>query len=326
MNKLGRVILWLVAIVALALPFAAFGNSQAILDWWKLKGYTPPSTVVSLADQDTMTSYARHTFYVNHPQIESDASKFSGYCQETEKTIVLGCYHPLQNGIFVYDVKDPRLSGVEQVTAAHEMLHSAYDRLSQKDRQYVDGLLQNYYDNQLQDQRIKDTVDSYRISEPNDLVNEMHSIFGTEIANLPQPLEQYYKRYFSNRAEVAAFANNYQAEFTSRENQIKTDDAQLGNLKNQISDQEADLKTQIDQINSDRDELDRLRSAGQIQQYNAKVASFNREVDSYNNGVARLKSTISAYNSLVATRNAIAVELANLTKSIDTRQTPQPTQ
>ena len=35
---------------------------------------------------------------------------------ESEKTIILGCYHSDQEGIFVYNVTDPRLSGVEQVT------------------------------------------------------------------------------------------------------------------------------------------------------------------------------------------------------------------
>jgi len=186
--------------------------------------------------------------------------------------------------------------------------------------------LEDYYNNQLQDQRIKDTINSYRVTEPDDVVNEMHSIFGTEVASLPAALEQYYSRYFFNRSAVTGLANSYEAEFTSRSDQIKAYDAQLSSLKDQIDGQEADLKTQRDQIDNDRAELDRLRSAGDIQEYNAGVVRFNREVDVYNNGVARLKLAINNYNSLVATRNAIAEELASLTKSIDTRQTPQPTQ
>ena len=309
----------------LAAPFLVYFNAQALTDWAQLRNYMPPAVVASLASQDTMTAQARHIFYVNHPQLETDANQFRSDCSESEKTIVLGCYHSNQDGIFVYNVQDPRLAGVQQVTAAHEMLHAAYDRLSSKDKNYVDGLLQSYYNSQ-HDQRIIDTINAYRQSEPNDVVNEMHSVFGTEIANLPAPLEQYYTRYFSDRAAVVAFANNYEAEFTSRSDQIKADDAQLAQMKAQIDQQEQSLSQQLSSINSERAQLDSQRAGGQIDQYNAGVAAFNADVGRYNAGVASLKSDIATYNALVIERNSIANELTSLDKAIDTRVAPQTTQ
>jgi hypothetical protein len=326
MKSFKQAILYFVAIVILALPFIAWYKADAILDWYKLSNYTPPADISTLADQDTMTASARHIFYVNHPDIEPDAKTFISKCPQAEKTIVLGCYISGESGIYIYGVKESRLSGVQQVTAAHEMLHGAYDRLSSKERNNIDSELQNYYDNNLHDQRIIDTINSYRSTEPNDLVNEMHSIFGTEIADLPQPLEQYYSQYFTNRSAVVAFANNYEDEFTTRENQVKADDEQLATMKQQITALEDDLKQQRSQIDSDRDRLDSLKSSGQIQQYNAGVASFNVEVDSYHDGVGILHSRIDAYNSLVAQRNSIAQELASLAKALDTRLTPQTAQ
>jgi hypothetical protein len=320
---------WVMLVLTLALmaaPFVVYFKAQALVDWWQLRGYAPPAAVAGLASQDTMNSYARHVFYVNHPDLETDADQFRTDCNETEKTIILGCYHGNQDGIFVYNVQDPRLSGVQQVTAAHEMLHAAYDRLSSKDRNYVNGLLQNYFDSQLHDQRIIDTIDSYRQSEPNDVINEMHSVFGTEIASLPAPLEQYYKRYFDNRQAVTAFAANYQAEFTSRSDQIKADDAQLAQLKVQIDSQEQALNSQLSQINADRARLDSLRSGGQIAQYNAGVGGFNSQIAAYNLGVGKLRGDIADYNQLVAARNSIASELSSLSKALDTRLTPQTAQ
>ena len=44
-----------------------YANQQRIIDWWKLRGYTPPAAVATLATEDTMTEYARHLFYVNKP-------------------------------------------------------------------------------------------------------------------------------------------------------------------------------------------------------------------------------------------------------------------
>jgi hypothetical protein len=313
----------LLLLLLLAFPFIVYFNAQALTDWWQLRGYTPPANVVALATQDGMTPYAKHAFYVNQPQIENDAGQFRKDCGETEKTIVLGCYHSNQDGIFVYDVSDQRLEGIKQVTSAHEMLHATYDRLNSKDRKYVNGLLMDYYNNGLKDQRIKDTINDYRQSEPNDLIDEMHSIFGTEIQNLPAPLEQYYKKYFINRALVTADAAKYEGEFTTREDQIKADDAQLAQIKTQIDSEEQSLQAQQNQINSDRARLDGLRSSGQIAKYNSGVDNFNSQVFTFNATVRKLRADIASFNQLVEARNAIASELASLNQAIDTRQAPQ---
>lgn len=310
----------------LSFPFLVYFNAQALSDWWQLRGYTPPAAVTALASQDTMTAYATHVFDVNHPDLEASAAQFRTDCNETEQTIVLGCYRSNQDGIFVYDVHDSRLAGVRQVTAAHEMLHAAYDRLNSKDKKYVDGLLMDYFNNSLKDQRIIDTINEYKKTEPNDLVNEMHSIFGTEVPNLPAPMENYYKKYFSNRQAVVNFASNYEAEFTSREDQIKADDAQLAILRGRIQDEESSLQAQSSKIDADRSRLDSERAAGDISAYNAGVAPFNGEVDTYNAGVQRLRRDISSYNQLVEARNAIAQELTSLDQSIDTRLAPQTAQ
>jgi hypothetical protein len=326
MRVFKRALAFILMLALLSFPVWVYFNAQALSDWWQLRGYTPPVAVISLAGQDTLTPYAKHVFYVNHPNIESSASQFRTDCNESEKTIVLGCYHPDQEGIFLYNVQDSRLNGVKEVTAAHEMLHAAYDRLSTKDKNYVDGLLLDYYNHDLHDQRIIDTMNAYKQSEPNDIVNEMHSVFGTEIASLPAPLEKYYTRYFGDRQTVITFANTYQGEFTSRENQIKAISDQLAQLKTQISSEEASLQTQLVAINSDRARLDSMRSSGQTSEYNAGVASFNAEVEAYNAGVDKLKSNIAYYNSLVDQYNALASELAGLEQAIDTRLTPQTAQ
>src|SRR5882757_3432420 len=128
---------FLVLIVWIALLGALAYNRQGILDAWKLRNYTAPATVSALATNDTMTSAATHIFYVNTPQV-IDKRPFADNCPSgTEQSVVLGCYHGNQAGIFILQVTDARLNGVEQVTAAHEMLHAAYDRLSSRQKQSV---------------------------------------------------------------------------------------------------------------------------------------------------------------------------------------------
>jgi hypothetical protein len=155
--------LLLIVIAALV----AFSKKQAIADWWELRNYSPQASIITLANQDSMTPKARHIFYVNHPQLISDVAQFRRQCNFSEQTIVLGCYHPDQQGVDVYRVTDSRLNGVEQVTAAHEMLHAAYDRLSGKEKQTINAELMDFYTHDLQDIRVHQTIDLYKQTEPN---------------------------------------------------------------------------------------------------------------------------------------------------------------
>ena len=311
-----RLILWTLLICLAALLLVAI-NRQTIQDWIRLHGYQAPASVAQLGDQDTMTSTGRKLLYINKPDI-ADKAVFSQNClnKDAEQTIVLGCYHSVENGIFLLHVTDPRLSGVEQVTAAHEMLHAAYDRLSNSERTKVDAMLMDYYNHDLKDPRIKNEIALYKKTEPNDVVNEMHSVFGTEVANLPVGLEQYYSRYFTNRAVVVNFANNYQAAFTSRQAEVAQDDSQLQGLKSQIGSDEADLKAKLTVINTQTQSLRVLRVTDQAG-YNAAVLGYNQLVDQYNNEVATVKTLVSQYNQLVTDRNNIALQEQQLSNALN---------
>ena len=78
-----------------------------------------------------MTDKGRNLFYVYDPQL-LDKDGFNTQCTIEEQSIVLGCYDG--SGIYLYDISDVRLEGVEEVTSAHEMLHAAYGRLSAKEK------------------------------------------------------------------------------------------------------------------------------------------------------------------------------------------------
>lgn len=308
-----------VVLLAALLTFGsvAVAERQNVYDWMALRNYQPPSDIVQLANETTMNAYARKVFYVNHPAID-DKTSFNKQCPDNggEKTVVLGCYHPNQKGIFILQVSDQRLNGVEEVTAAHETLHAIYDRLSSHERNYVDGLLMNYYQHDLRDQRILTTIAAYKQSEPNDWVNEMHSVFGTEIAQLPTPLENYYSQYFTNRKKIAAYAAQYEAAFTSRKAQVSKDDAELASMKIEIAADEALLQAQDKTITNDQARLDDLKNSSDYAGYNAGVPAFNNEVDAYNSLVDTTKNLITQYNQLVLARNAIAIEENQLTQEL----------
>lgn len=293
----------------------AWTQRQDIYDWYRLRDYKPPQQVVLLADHTTMTSGARRVFYVNRPVI-AHASEFNDACS-LEASIVLGCYIP-GKGIYLYDVEDPRLSGVKEVTAAHEMLHAAYERLSPDEKQHIDDLTQAAYAN-VTSERVRANVDTYRESDPNVVPNELHSILATEINDLPPELEAYYQRYFTNRKAIVAFSEQYESEFTSRQQQVASYDGQLSNLKISIEANKNELQVQYGSLESEKNRLDGLLAGGQVVQYNQSVPAFNAQVNRYNATVRETDKMINDYNAMVEKRNSIAIEVKNLAEAIDSR-------
>lgn len=312
-----------VLLVLAALLLLTIRYPYAVTDWFKLRGYEPGAVVVTIADATSMTDVAKHLFYINHPQLQDKAAFRQSCPQYDEQTIVIGCYIAGQRGIFVLSVDDKRLEGVEEVTSAHEMLHAAYERLRGSERERVDSLLQDYADNQLQNERISVALQGYRKSEPGQELNEMHSMFGTEIAKLPTELENYYGQYFLDRQKVVAAADAYQAAFTSRQASIKQYDAQLETLNGRIKSDAQQLNDMADEIDRDRRQLDGYRNSGNIEAYNSGVEPFNARVNSYNALLEAARLRISQYNALVKERNDIAAQTIELQQAIDSSDLPQ---
>ena len=290
-------------------------NRWNIYDAMRLRGYQAPAPIAQLATDTTMNSSTRRLFYVYHPELE-DKSAFVQSCKSAEKTIVLGCYVPSQ-GIYLSNITDQRLAGVVQVTAAHETLHAAYDRLSSSDKANVDNMLNAAYQ-EVTDQRIKDTIEAYR-KEGADVTNELHSILGTEVRNLPADLETYYRRYFTNRLVIVAYSEKYEQAFTDRQKAVAEYDKQLASLKQQLDAAEASLSTQETALKDQRSQLDSLLNAKRYEAYNAGVPGYNASVNAYNKNVRNIRSLIEKYNDLVVKRNAIVNEESELVKSIDSR-------
>ncbi len=301
-----------VTVLAIALAIIFF-NRYSIYDWERLHNYHAPQNIALLADQTTMTSKAREIFYATYPQIQGK-TEFNSNCQVKEQTIVLGCY--TSGSIFLFNVDTPELNGVEQVTAAHEMLHAAYARLSSSEKKRIDVLLEEAF-KKINNPELNQTMASYQKTEPGEQDNELHSILATEYENLGTDLETYYRQYFANRAQVVAYANQYKEVFQNIKNQVANDDAELAIEKTKITNLEATLSAEYSDLQSQKINLQNAIKTLPAYEYNAQVADYNSRVDQYNAQVATLKSYIAAYNTLVEQRNALAVQQQGLANSLN---------
>jgi hypothetical protein len=330
MNSFKKLVSLIVLLAFIAFPLLAVANTQAIEDWWKLRDYNPPADIAKLASEDTMTDKSKKLFYVNHPQLIGNKNQFNQACPQSEQTIVLGCYFnsgkSINEGIAIYNVTDPRLAGVEEVTAAHETLHAAYQRLSSKDKRNIDGLLTQYYNNGLTDDRIKATIDSYKQTEPNDVVNEMHSVFGTEVTSLPVPLENYYKQYFTNRQAITNYSNQYESVFSQNKANLDNIKAQIDQLKSKLQSDKSAIEYEENTLQDESGRMQSLLSAGNNQQYNAAVGPYNAKVVKLRGLIANYNIEVARVNALVEQYNSLAYTQEGLYNALDTRVQTQTAQ
>lgn len=306
---------WIFSVALLGVLVLGVVKRWDIYDAWRLHNYNPPAAFASIATDTAMNERTRKLLYVNHPVLE-DKTTFRNHCAKGEKTIVLGCFVPF-NGIYVQNITDDRLKGVVQVTTAHEMLHAAYQRLSPSDKKQVDAWLNEEFAN-LQDQRIRDTIEDYR-KNGDDVTNELHSILGTEVPILTPQLEEYYKRYFTDRSKVVAYSQSYEEAFTSRKAQIAAYDKQLEDLKNSIDAHNNALDAKETQLNESERQLQQLKRSNNVDAYNAAVPAYNAQVQAYNAEVAVTRGLIDQYNAILKNLNAIVFEEQELVKAIDSR-------
>ncbi len=308
----------LMLLAALILGAAKF---EDIRDWWWLRNYQPVAEIQALADKAALNDTGRRMFYVGRPRID-DKLNFARSCPvgEAEGSLVLGCYS--SGYIYLLEVKRTELAGVMEVTAAHEMLHAAYERLSSKDQQTINRQLEQFY-GQVNNPELDQVLVDYEQTEPGQRLNELHSLLPTQIAVLSPELEAYYSRYFTNQDQVANAYLAYQAVFRSLEAQIEQLRADASSLQAQISAQEAAMEQTRTEIETMSSQMDSLKAAGRIDEYNALVPAYNGLVREYNGMITYYRDLIALHNSKVDQLNQLALEQNELVESLDsTKFTP----
>lgn len=307
----------LVVVAVLGGSAAALLMRQDLYDWWRLRGYDPPPRIVELADNVTMTSYGRKLFYVHRPEL-NDRHEFNRNCSGHEQTIVLGCYITHSN-IYVFDVTDPRLEGIEEVTAAHEMLHAAYDRLSPGEQARINRLTADFFA-KLTDERIKKVVASYDQRDPASVPHELHSILGTEIRELTDELEAHYAQYFSNRQAVVAYSEQYEGIFTEQRNRIESLASAIDRLHSELAAEKIVIDQFENEISSRASQLEHYRAQGNFEAYNAGIPAYNQSVNRYRSLIAAYNTKVKTLNDYVSEHNLLAVEQKQLINAISSHE------
>lgn len=300
-------------------------NRQLILDYIDFATYKPDSDMSAIAQRASLNNTGKFIFYATRPAIE-DSHQFNKNCARLEQgTAILGCYE--SDRIYIYNVKDSRLDGIREVTAAHEMLHAVYQRMSDEERKKVNALVEAEYEKLSADPRFADRMAFYARTEPGERDNELHSIIGTEVSGIDPELEIHYAKYFVNRASVLDLFNGYNSVFIEIDTKAKSLSSQLDLLSAKIDSSMSDYNNKVRKLNKDIEDFNRRATAGAF----STQASFNNErqalvvrADAVTAQRASIDADLERYDELRRQYNEIVTASNNLYKSIDSSLAPAP--
>ena len=317
-SKLRSLISWVVLAGILVAGGFLWENKTVVADEFRLIGYTPPAPVATLSKNIEFTNQGQRDFYASHPQIE-EKSSFNKSCGNIEiHATILGCYTVYS--IYIYNVTDSRLNGVQEVTAAHETLHAAYARLSGSQKGSLDAMLQRQYDAMSGDTAFINRFSVYNSLSQSDKLNELHSILGTEVMTLSSELENYYKQYFNDRSVVTGFYKAYQGQFDSLRNQQTALKSRIDALKAQIDSDEARYQTDRTAFNNDIQSFNQRANSGGYSsqdQFNSDRGALVVRSQHLNQMAAAINSNIDAYNTAIKEYNKLSIQTQDLQNSLD---------
>jgi chaperonin cofactor prefoldin len=300
-------------------------NQQYVKDQVTVWSYKPTSNIQALEKNIDFTDKGKFNFYAQQPEVDgSDA--FNKNCQRQEVgNPILGCY--LSSRIYVFDVTNTQLDGIEEVTAAHETLHAVWERMSDGDRAHVSTLLEAEYAKLGDNTDLTQRMDYYKRAEPGQFDNELHSILGTEIPNLGPELEAHYKEYFNDRQKIVDYHTKYAAVFTGLKSQSDSLYNELTTLGSSIESRSKQYDTDVKQLSADISAFNTRADNGDfssINQFKSERAALLARSNQLDADRASISADIDTYNAKYAQYQKVSSEIEALNKSIDSIKDLQP--
>jgi hypothetical protein len=315
----------IVAAISIVAALFLYVNRQQVVDQVTVWQYQPSSQISELAARSSMNDTGKFYFYASRPVVE-DADPFNHDCGRKEaSTAILGCYNG-QN-IFIYNVTNAQLDGIKEVTAAHEMLHAAYARMSQGEKKTIDKLLEAEYEKLKASKEIAERFAFYARTEPGERDNELHSVIGTEVASINPELEEHYKKYFTDRSKIVILHDKYASVFAELQAKSDSLSAKLTELGNKIEQETKNYNAAVSTLNADILDFNR-RANGDGFSSKSEFDSERVSLVSRANNLDATRQTINAeiaqYNVLREELKKVASQSETLNRSIDSSLSPAP--
>lgn len=317
-SRVWTIVAFVVSLVTISFAVWLFLNRQFALDQMTVWGYQPSSSIKELDEKVQFTDKGIFAFYATKPVVASP-QEFNDKCPRQEAgSAILGCYTS-DDRIYVFDVTNEQLDGIKEVTAAHEMLHAVWQRMSGSERDKISGLLKETYEKGASEE-LRERMAYYQRTEPGEFSNELHSIVGTEMASLSPELETYYAQYFKNRQLIvdqhAKYSGVYQALYTRANELVQNMDTLAKGIETRSTAYEAN----VSQLSADIASFNSRANGGSfssVAQFNSERAALLNRSTQLERDRASINSDIESYNALYGEYQTIASQIELLNNSID---------
>lgn len=310
-------------LVFVSIAAGAYFYGPVAVDAVRASSFHPGAGVTSVNSRINLTARGQQIFYATTPIIE-DRDAFNSDCESVERTAaILGCY--VRDRIYLYNIQGNELDGALEVTAAHEMLHAAYARLNIFEQARVNKMINAEYAKIKDEPDIKQEMQYYAQAEPGEELNELHSIIGTTIKDLPTDLEQYYARYFTSRETIVAMNTKYTTVFDEVNQQALVLQEKITSEAAAIKQASSQYNADLTQLNSDIESFnERATSGGFSSQAAFTIAheALSARIQQMKDRQATLNQQIDTYNADVAEYNKLAVRAKQLNQSINGVEAP----
>jgi len=245
-----KIIVWLLIVVIGFLALLIFLNREWVHDYLRGRAYEPSSEMERIRRDLALTERGEFLFNAAQPRL-SERDEFNDHCRpgDNSEIAVLGCY--VNDNIYVYNIKEAELDGIRELTAAHELLHMVFARMSETEKNELRGKLDQVYKDNVD--ILKEDLETYDSAEQ---FEELYVRAGTEVADLPASLEKHYGEFFKDQDRIVTFYNEYIAvfrEIEAEEETLKQEMAEIGALietnKKKYGEWLKDLNAKIEEFN-----------------------------------------------------------------------------
>lgn len=235
---------WVFLVVFVVLAMVVVLNRGWIYDWYRGISYQPSGEMIAIRDKLQLTGRGEFLFNAAQPEL-NEATEFNKNCRQDEDEVaVLGCY--AAGNIYVYNIDAVELNGIRELTAAHELLHAVWARMSDDEKvALVEPLTRTFEKNQA---FLGEEINTYDVSEKQE---ELYVRAGTEVKDLPETLEKHYAEIFRDQDRVVDLYNSYITVFREIKAEIEELANEMEELKVEIGVKTAEYERMFNQLEAD---------------------------------------------------------------------------
>lgn len=310
---------WVFLLVLIGIGVFVFWNREWIYDYYRGVSYQPSSEMTRIRDELRLTEQGEFRFNAAQPKL-SEREEFNAYCRGDDTEIaVLGCY---TNGeIYVYNITDEQLTGIRELTTAHELLHVMWARMSDADKSALEESLAQV----LEENRgfLAEELEAYNESERQE---ELYVRAGTEVKNLPEELEEHYREIFEDQDAIVDFYDSYISVFRALEAELDALSLKMEEMSGDIEGRTSAYEIAVEQLNADIVSFNGCAEVvgcfASAEEFYAERAELVERQNSLEAEYDSISALISEYNELVEKYNADVLRSEELNNKINSAARP----